>query len=93
MKISAKKRLKPGAVSTIFLKSIHGGSSGLSALSQRSTSETRQHKSVSKLMHYAATHSYNKNNSYIAHDISSYTHSQYMYNGNSYLRTSTSTDV
>ena len=43
--IPAKKRLKPDT--TIFPKSIHGGSSTPIAPAQRSTSEKRQRKAVS----------------------------------------------
>ena len=44
--IPAKKRLKPGAISTIFPKSIHGGSSKPTSASQRPALERRKRKLV-----------------------------------------------
>ena len=45
--IPAKKRLKRGAIPTIFPRSIHGGSSQPSAPPKRPASERRRRKSVS----------------------------------------------
>ena len=46
--LPVKKRLKPGALPTIFPRSIHGGSSKPTTASQRPASERRKRKAVSR---------------------------------------------